>query len=314
MAKVQMKLTQEMLEANKTANARIINKGDYFIIGNKSAPTTARKKKVWFKNQNLSKMGTLRRRQSGAQKELYKVNAQKRGWTGTALLAQRSDIIVRKSAFGIGSAPVNKLYNGGGSPENDTNYDGIADYKCLYINNKYSDCQCIITQKHQDINDKLVRSGRRLNTWLQDEIIEFITAPIDFGLSAKVLSVPNQNLRAEISLEFWFENASAPISTSPKIVLSGASDWQKYSETMSEIPADFDFYLFKIDLIGKGEILFDNLKIEHSATNWAFDPTFDLFGSQPYGNFPEVEHDFRIQHDPTKTDILIDYVQNYVKI
>lgn len=314
MAKIEARLTPEILEACENSNIRFNNKGDHFIIGAKSAPITKRKKKSWRKNQNLTKTATLRHRQPTTEKQLYKVNAEKRGWSGTALFAQRGNLIVKKSTFGIGSGKITKIYNGGGSPVNDLNYDSIADYKCLYVSNKSSDCQVIITQKHEDINDKLVRSGRRSNTWVQDEVLEYIGSAIEFGLSAKVLDEPEQNLAVEVSIEFWENGAIAPEVVSPKITIAGAQDWTEYRENTTAPPPNFDFYLFKIEISGKGTILFDNLEITHSGTNWAFDAHFDHFGSQPYGNFPDVEPDFRITHDPSKTDILIDYVENYAKI
>lgn len=109
--------------------------------------------------------------------------------------------------------------------------------------------------------------------WVPIKITEDFQLPLKLSLSYSAdLEIVGENPFAKIYAQVWHSYQGVDIQTELKIDLDLQTGWKNVEQTLSAVIGHvihYDLYIHLNDL--QGDLYFDNIKIEHSAQNWARD-------------------------------------------
>lgn len=258
----------------RQAPARIINMSGGQVIG-LTRRKVSRRVKNRLRQQSPFKLASLMWRElDQSQRDDWSAVATGYGLNGWQLFLQRSEEQQKNGPVELGGYSYALAYYGFGSAEENNNPDHIALYTAGRLDIVAPGTGAIISQNHPDLYKlrRIIPQSKRVFETV--EIEEVLNLPLEIATSWKTdLTAAGPLPTAEFYVKIEYDNGGITDYYQKGFHLGLQDEWQRDTLTIAPTLGTIYGYSLSFALTDcVGSLWFDNVRAEHTGTNWAIDP------------------------------------------
>lgn len=258
----------------RQAPAKIINVSGGQVIGLQRRQVSRRVKKRLREQSPLRLASVIWQNLEQSQRDDWQTVASGYGLSGWQLFVQRGTEQQQRGPVELGGYSYAWAYYGFGSVEEDNNPDYIALYLAGRLDIAAPADEVIITQQHDEFYNirRIIPQSKRVFETV--EIEEKLNLPLEIATSWRTDLVASGG---SPSVEFYatieYDNDGITDYYKQGFALGLQDGWQRNSVVLTPTLGTIYGYSLSFALTDCiGTLWFDNVRAEHTGTNWALDP------------------------------------------